>query len=480
VSEGRSARAAVALAAACAAAAVVAAAACGSDTSATPGDAGGDAAASAGGTSTGGTSGSAGASGTGTGATGGGGTGATGGSGGSAGTDRWTPPPEADWRAQTWSPCGGIERAQKPELAVPEYPVLPCPGGRAGCEYVPFPRGQRRPFGSVEGRLDDDIWVTADRSLVVAPVFERFTYAAMLIDGTKARPIDAFTQRREDCNLHFAQWVPEQACVVVADAVATSRVAVFPSSGGRADPPSRVFDAPSELTQLCSRELWVSFGGGVIVDFGSASNDGVDLARTVGATSANFNEGDAARGVMAFMLDPRGSPPENETWVWSPGGGAIKVESSPGDRNDISFDGRDVAWLEYVRNADILAPEEYDLYTIPYVAGGTTATKRLVARLPPRPHCGPRRVGGGYYALAAGQCGVASSPTRIHLYRLSDGRHWSVQPFPDPERPDAMTGSVGILHIDEQELIYIGDGLANRTSSIIRQRIDALGPGEAR
>jgi hypothetical protein len=350
-----------------------------------------------------------------------------------------------------------------------------------GCTYVPFPSAPGRPYGSVQSRPDDEFWINPDRSIVVAPVFESATLAPMQVDSQKARPLDAFTQRSTQCNLHFAQWVPEQVCVVVADAVATSRVALFPSSAGRAEPPARVFDAPSELTQLCSRQLWVSYGGGAAMDLSTTSNDVAYLGQLAGGTSSSFNDGDAAGDTIAFIMDPRGTQRDFQTWSWSAKAGAVKLESSSqGQRIDITFDGRDIAWREYIENTATPGRWMYDVYTFPYVAGSTNATKRLVGRLPPEPYCGSQRVGGGYYAMTEGECNNSQSTARLHLFRLSDGRHWTVEAFSDPEKPGAVTRPTGVLYIDEQEVIYRGDGIANRTSSIIRQRIDALGPGEAR
>jgi hypothetical protein len=72
----------------------------------------------------------------------------------------------------------------------------------------------------------------------------------------------------------------------------------------------------------------------------------------------------------------------------------------------------------------------------------------------------------------------------VHLYGISDGRHWEVPRFPDPapgnrkpEESPAIPASV--LALDVNEIWWEGRSqFTGQTWTVVRQRIDALGPGD--
>jgi hypothetical protein len=71
---------------------------------------------------------------------------------------------------------------------------------------------------------------------------------------------------------------------------------------------------------------------------------------------------------------------------------------------------------------------------------------------------------------------------RLHVYRLSDGRHWELPRFVDispAAEPNAVTVPSAVLEIDETEVWYATQSQSTNTPwTIVRQRLDALGPGD--
>lgn len=65
------------------------------------------------------------------------------------------------------------------------------------------------------------------------------------------------------------------------------------------------------------------------------------------------------------------------------------------------------------------------------------------------------------------------------MWRLSDGHRWLVPPLVDPAGDGSQRArALGISCIDGEELIYSALGNTQNTDLFVRQRLDALGPGE--
>src|SRR5690606_1532736 len=100
-----------------------------------------------------------------------------------------------------------------------------------------------------------------------------------------------------------------------------------------------------------------------------------------------------------------------------------------------------------------------DLYVSPFATSSTGVVPAHVRNVPS--FVNNSAMGDGYYAMSSHE-----PDRRIHIYRLSDGRHWS---FEIPV--DAVVLRDGIF-------VASGSVFYNTLTSIFRQEIAALGPGD--
>ena len=98
-----------------------------------------------------------------------------------------------------------------------------------------------------------------------------------------------------------------------------------------------------------------------------------------------------------------------------------------------------------------------DLFTAPFVTSRSAVVKTKIRSAGPQVSIDDGIAGSGYYA-------VAGRDAQIHIYRLSDGHHWTVAIPP--------VGPVYFYYVDETYLVYSA-GL-----HVLRQEIAALGPGD--
>ncbi len=61
--------------------------------------------------------------------------------------------------------------------------------------------------------------------------------------------------------------------------------------------------------------------------------------------------------------------------------------------------------------------------------------------------------------------------TKLHVYRLSDARHWEVPP------PPGLVNST-VLYIDGKEVWYLARLSNGLNQTVARQKLDALGLGD--
>jgi len=79
--------------------------------------------------------------------------------------------------------------------------------------------------------------------------------------------------------------------------------------------------------------------------------------------------------------------------------------------------------------------------------------------------------GQGYYAHIAQSPVLGVDYRGLHVDRPSDARHWQV-----PAISDVMP--VDVIFLDAEQVWYVGTTLNGATSTIIRQRLEALGAGD--
>jgi hypothetical protein len=98
------------------------------------------------------------------------------------------------------------------------------------------------------------------------------------------------------------------------------------------------------------------------------------------------------------------------------------------------------------------------LYTSPFATVPSGITPALVRNVPS--FFNTAAFGEAHYAM------LSAPDRKIHVYRLSDGRHWS---FAAPQEAYAANE---VVHVDATFVLY------NTWEGIFRQSLAALGPGD--
>jgi hypothetical protein len=130
---------------------------------------------------------------------------------------------------------------------------------------------------------------------------------------------------------------------------------------------------------------------------------------------------------------------------------------------DFKSDGQTMVWAEAgPPNRDGLPAGQ--LKRSPQATEPASVTPEVIAQLPPVFGYGPgaTAIGGGYYATISGS---EYPDVLLHLYRLSDGQHWSFQPEPE------LVYAFDVSYVDEDAVWY------KSMQGVYRQSIAALGPG---
>jgi len=174
-----------------------------------------------------------------------------------------------------------------------------------------------------------------------------------------------------------------------------------------------------------------------------------------------------------------------EVLEWTGLGSRLLFDVDPDVVVDARTDGETLVWLR----APSWDLEPGQLWRAPLQGGLPVDPVPFAVAPPVAPAPAFHRIGGGYYAVIEGSASsIPDHPTRLHLYRLADGRHWIVPDQPDqytvetgapPRAPGLRTTAAGIVHLDETEIWWVGASQSYTYAiSHFRQRLDSLGPGE--
>jgi hypothetical protein len=265
-------------------------------------------------------------------------------------------------------------------------------------------------------------------------------------------------------------------CLLMGKALEPARFVVLPLSDTTAAPRFSLATSAIASDGGCTNELFTGLlSGGTEVVFHFGRNEefvmrppsGTNLGGRPHRDSILFTRSDASADGQRALLDG---------WIWSAEASYRRLIVPTGDRMvyDIRTDGAALAWLEMPYTDDYLDTQAGELWTSPFATVESDVQRQRVSAVPETSiWSGGKVLGGGYYALVEQHESESSLLERVHIYRLSDGRHWTV-PMPD----DVQAG--GLLRIDAEELWYKARsavaGGANQT--IIRQRLAALGDGD--
>ncbi len=153
-----------------------------------------------------------------------------------------------------------------------------------------------------------------------------------------------------------------------------------------------------------------------------------------------------------------------EAWVWTRASGSYQelIDRNPGHVVDVQADGETLLWIETPPKPEPGPWPAGTLYTSPYAttAAAVDGTSRRAM---------PVVEPGASSAMSEGHYAVWGSPTTYHVVRLSDARLWTVT-IPMDEWQALLND---VSYVDATYVFYKTD------THVYRQRLDALGPGEA-
>lgn len=427
----------------------------------------------------------------GAGAAGGGGTGATSGSGGTGGTvssggtgavlldaafDGWAPPGDPEWTQVDWAGCTPFYVAKHPENALPPMKFVPCAGSEPGCTQwePPWPIRQ---YGFIASK-DQPVIYKTPQGLYVPVTLRASDDAVMsaLYDPTGS-PIGAWLDfDAYSCVAHLVQASARHVCVAVGGANTKTHVALFPTDA-LAGPALRQFDTLNDILHNCGERILIGANNEPAI--GDLDTGEQWLARDVtdGGILSEMNHL-SGWGDLAFASEGR-TVGNTRLWRWRlPHEIALLRETGKRWARDVKSDGSSVVWVESDTG---YGPGPGELWTSPLTSDALLAAPRKVRDLAVADHQGGMvGYGGGYYAMTILAGTFWGEGSTLHLYRMTDGHHWTVPELHLPTYPKENMRSEGVAYLDAEEIIWVGSSkvLSNYQVVLVRQRLDALGPGD--
>jgi len=371
------------------------------------------------------------------------------------------------WHDVTWAPGCAVEVAAQPQHAVPTLQWRAC-DGVPGCERlvvnwfssinIPYQIASVYKRDGVL-RLSIHMWFDAEWRKAV------FTDARTPIAAWRG----PFGESGE-CGGLFIATTTANVCLLMAKVGEPTRQVVLPLDDPAGDP-TAAFDTNAADSDGCTDQLFAGVTGGgtdFVLDIANAGQH--EITPPTGTVFGLRPYAD-----MAFFtrFDATGSKEVLDGWIWSNAAGPRRIVTPEGDNMVYDFrgDGNSIAWLEMPFTTDYNALLAGELWTSPFSMDEPGIVRRRVKTVP-QTSIWPagKALSDGHYALVE-QREDPEFHQVPHVYRLSDGRHWSV-PLP----ADLEAGSV--LHVDRDEVWYDGLHPAGGLLTIVRQRISALGTGD--
>jgi hypothetical protein len=393
-------------------------------------------------------------------AAGSGGAAGTGGSTGDASNDAWQPAGDPGWKKVGWATTCEMEVATKPTNAAPALQWTEC---GAGCKrLVPnWPNESGIPLQGAQLFKDGD---SLRLSIHMRFVDDR----RKAVFDENSEPVVAWRSGSANpCGGNLLQWTAKHVCFAVGNATDPMYQA-FLSANDLDGAPLALY-ATQQLVPLgCNEELFVgsSYGGiPYLRDLDSGLERWIQFPNAMPSFAI-------PSGPNAFfvLMGVEQSHEKLTGWVWKrPDTLEQLVDAGSEMVYDIRSDGNTLVWVQ-TASASSLDPATGTLWTSPFATSASeveATQRRSVPALTIVPQY--KVVGQGYYALV--EQPVGSAERYLHVYRLSDARHWKVPTLPDVRPAD-------LIYIDAEEVWFIGTTLNDANSTIIRQKLDALGPGD--
>ena len=385
--------------------------------------------------------------------------GAPGGTDGAAGAS----PDAGDpgWKPVQWGQ-GCLDVATKPADAVPELVWTDCGAGCA--RLVPnWPNKSGVPLQTAQ----------VFKSGTVLRVGLHLWYGELgqwrkAIYDENMKPLVAW--RGDDkCGGNLLQWTPKHVCLSVGPPLDPT-IEAYLSPGDLTGNPIAVYATQPFVPLSCNEELFIG-----------SSLGGIPYLRDLGTNLARwiqFSQGQATDPVPVgphafFVLMGYDDKGEKVTgWVWKrPDTLEQLVDAGSEMVYDIRGDGNTLVWVQTTSTSTFdVAPGT--LWTSPF-ATSVSEVHGTARRAVPSISLAPstKAASQGYYAFVEVSPAVSDYDRFLHVYRLSDAHHWKL-----PSIPDVLPADV--IFLDAEEVWYLGTTLNGARSTIIRQRLDALGPGD--
>jgi hypothetical protein len=374
----------------------------------------------------------------------------------------WQPMGDPGWTPVGWAPDCALEVAGKPELALPELKWASCEG-TAGCRlvvpswyaknqiYLGFASGYRdgatSRLGIATGWGDDSEWRSA-------------------VYDENWRPLVAWRGARAGCNGVSPRPAPAHICFISSN-VEGPAVAGLLSATQPSAKPLRTFSTSAILNQDCSDDVEVNYdGSGKLWFYDVAAGKQQGLTLPSGQPMVAAVHGDAAYFSRWYSAGGEAM----DGWVWTPQGGAKMLVSVPQKFiADLRSDGSSLAWLQ-LDMTSLSHAAAGELWTSPQTLENASLQPKLLRAVPSSQASAPfKAIGGGFYALVEQH--DDQSLRKLHLYRLSDGRHWELPP------PAGLLPSA-IVWLTDQELLYRATLPSGAAHTLVRQDLTALGAGD--
>lgn len=354
-----------------------------------------------------------------------------------------------------WNGSCDLQYAENPEDSFPALEWIPCFSGETGCERV------RRNWPQLSATAIAGPWVRREGNGyrvnlgAKLPEFES-RMVAFDVDG---KPTTVY------------RVPPHGECILTRLAPASDGHWFGAQNIG--EPPVYVFQPdgvpPSEavVTGITSGSqqqdggeslyaIEYDFAAGLEV-YDRTTQQKFASPKGLGISLPSFHDGAAFFAAFPSFNQPDG-------WVWTRARGAFEplVVRDPKHVLDVRGDGQYLVWLESDSDVNGTWPPA-QLYTSPYTTVQSQVAptlRRSLVAVGPIPSAA---IGGGYYTF------FSAYDARLTVIRLNDAHQWKFALPVDEHRSDFR----GITYIDGEYIFFRSD------VEMYRQRLDALGPGEA-
>ncbi len=415
-----------------------------------------------------GSAGSAGLGGSGGGAAGSAGTGGQAGDAGLA----WWDDAATQWKQVSWAPLGcDIQYALDPPAAAPPLDWKACTGGAAGCEEL----DPSWPADVTFVHIAATATRTSSGRRMAAVYFgqrsSRWVIRTVLYDEA-SHTVAAIRSASLQCDVDGAWVSGDQTCLMINHVGNNTSSTLFACGAGTAP-----VTTAQETASIAADLPFGTFSGQILamVTMAPMINKVLDVpAGQFHNLVAPIQGGDTydPYAVGSDVLVRAASSPSDHAVaeLWKRPDTTLTLIDPPGSRSlaDVRSDGQSLVWIEADTPYDAQGnyPHGY-LYASPFAETASAVQPKMIRDLPSDVSTYmPAVAGQGYYL-------IHRVVGRLDLFRISDGHHWTMT------APSGLEPVVAPISVDATYAIYGANtpGIS-QTKVIVRQRLDALGPGD--